>query len=170
MSKSRKEAEIAFVDHETAAAPQKPELRLWLRLLSCVTMIEAEVRSRLRVSFETTLPRFDYLAALDKAREPLTMGDLSKRLMVSNGNITGVTDRLLEEGLISRYRAEADKRTQYVTLTPRGRAEFRKMAELHERWIAAALADLSETEVQSLMRLLAKTKTSVRRNLNNEEV
>jgi DNA-binding MarR family transcriptional regulator len=158
------------VDHETSAHSDKSDLRAWLRLLSSMTLIETELRSRLRIHFQTTLPRFDFLAALDKAQEPLTMGEISKRSMVSNGNITGVADRLDEEGLITRYRAESDKRTQYVELTAQGQLEFGKMASEHGKWIAAAFADLSEVEVQALMQLLAKVKVSARRNLidNNQ--
>lgn len=158
-----------IIDQETTAHTDKADLRLWLRLLSSVTLIEGEIRSRLRIAFETTLPRFDYMAALYKVDEPLTMGDLSKRLMVSNGNITGVTDRLEEEGLVTRYRSESDKRTQYVALTPAGHKEFARMAAEHERWIEAAFADLSDPDVKALMRLLAKLKGSVRRNLVEQE-
>lgn len=153
------------IDQEAAAHTDKAELRLWLRLLSSATLIENEIRSRLRVTFETTLPRFDFMAALFKVDAPLTMGDLSKRLMVSNGNITGVTDRLEEEGLVTRLRSDLDKRTQHVALTPAGRAEFARMASEHERWVAAAFSDLSDADVKALMRLLAKVKGSVRRNL-----
>lgn len=155
-----------FVDHETAASPtDHRDLRLWLRLLTLTTLVEAEIRGGLRVAFDTTLPRFDLMAALHKATEPLTMGDLSRRLMVSNGNITGVTERLVEEGLVVRTRSQEDKRTQYVELTAAGRAEFERMAASHEQWIAAAFADLSDAEVAKLMELLGKAKASVRRNL-----
>jgi DNA-binding MarR family transcriptional regulator len=164
MSKSGLKME-PFIDRETSAPDGKDDLRLWLRLLSCVTLIENEIRTRLRVSFDTTLPRFDYLAALHKAGGPLTMGDISKRLVVSNGNITAVTDRLLEEGLITRNRAANDRRTQYVELTAKGVETFETMAAQHETWIAAAFADLSDAEMHALMSLLAKTKLSARANM-----
>ncbi|HYE49256.1 MAG TPA: MarR family transcriptional regulator [Azospirillaceae bacterium] len=154
-----------YVDHETAAPAAKRDLRLWLRMLTCVTMIETEIRTNLRVAFDTTLPRFDYMAALHKAGGPLTMGELSRRLMVSNGNITAVTDRLEEEGLVARFRSPEDKRTQFVELTRDGSALFRRMAKDHEAWISSAFADLDEAEVEQLMELLARTKASVRRNL-----
>lgn len=155
-----------FVDHETAAAAtDHRDLRLWLRLLTLTTLVESEIRGGLRVAFDTTLPRFDFMAALHKADGPLTMGDLSRRLMVSNGNITGVAERLVEEGMVIRTRSAEDKRTQYVELTPTGRAEFARMAARHEQWVAAAFADLSDAEVAKLMELLGKAKASVRRNL-----
>jgi len=153
------------IDHETAAPAAKRDLRLWLRLLTCVSLIETEIRTRLRVGFDTTLPRFDFLAALHKAPEPLSMGELSRRLMVSNGNITGVAERLVGEGLVRRFRSPDDRRTQYVELTPAGRTEFERMAREHEGWVAQAFADLSDREADRLMELLAKAKLSVRRNL-----
>ncbi len=155
-----------FIDHETAASPtDHRDLRLWLRLLTLTTLVESEIRGGLRVAFDTTLPRFDLMAALHKTKAPLTMGDLSRRLMVSNGNITGVTERLVEEGLVVRTRSKEDKRTQYVELTAAGRTEFERMAARHEQWIAAAFADLSDAEATKLMELLGKAKASVRRNL-----
>ena len=155
-----------FVDHETAAAStDHRDLRLWLRLLTCTTLVETEIRANLRIAFDTTLPRFDFMAALHKADGPLTMGDLSRRMMVSNGNVTGVTERLAAEGLVHRFRSAEDKRTQYVELTREGRAYFEQMAALHEQWVSSAFADLSDGEVEVLMGLLARVKSSVRRNL-----
>jgi DNA-binding MarR family transcriptional regulator len=150
-------------DYETAADRHGPELRLWLRLLTCTTMIEGEVRARLRETFDVTLPRFDLMAALDRAPEGLTMGELSRRLMVSNGNVTGVTDRLVAEGLVSRHVDPCDRRSAVVRLTPSGRIAFRTMASAHQDWIADLFAGLSRDEVAQLMDLLAKTKSSLRR-------
>lgn len=157
------------VDYETASDVSKPELRLWLRLLTCTAMIEGEVRTRLRQEFAVTLPRFDLMAALDKAPGGLTMGELSRRLMVSNGNVTGVTERLVAEGLVTRLPAPGDRRTQYVKLTEAGRRAFHAMAEAHERWIAAMFHDLDRDEIAELMRLLGKAKRSVRITLDREE-
>ncbi|HYC02226.1 MAG TPA: MarR family transcriptional regulator [Azospirillaceae bacterium] len=155
-----------YIDHETAARPgDHRDLRLWLRLLSLTTLVENEVRGNLRVAFDTTLPRFDFLAALHKANGALTMGDLSRRLMVSNGNVTGLAERLVEEGLVLRSRAKEDKRTQLVALTPKGRQEFERMAARHEEWIAAAFAGLSDRDAATLMDLLGRAKDSVRRSL-----
>ncbi|MEE8271567.1 MAG: MarR family transcriptional regulator [Alphaproteobacteria bacterium] len=144
-----------------AAADGKPELRLWLRLLTCSNMIEAEVRARLRRDFAVTLPRFDLLAQLDRTPQGLTMGALSRRLMVTNGNVTGVVERLAAERLISRTPAPNDRRTQLVRLTPAGRKAFRTMAAAHERWIAGIFGDLSRAEIAALMDLLGRAKQSV---------
>lgn len=161
--------DTAFIDPETAApAETHRDLRLWLRLLTLTNLMEAEIRNGLRLAFDTTLPRFDLLAALHKAGTPLTMGELSRRLMVSNGNTTGLAERLEEEGLVERTRPPGDKRTQYVALTPAGQSLFATMAARHEQWVAAAFADLNDAEAAQLMDLLAKAKTSVRRHMTTQ--
>ncbi len=113
----------------------KTELRLWLRLLTCTTLIENEVRRRLRDNFDITLPRFDLLAQLDRAPNGMTLGELSQRMMVSNGNITGLVDRLVEQGLIRRRPLPNDRRVQIVSLTPEGQREFRAMARVNADWV-----------------------------------
>jgi DNA-binding MarR family transcriptional regulator len=109
----------------------KTELRLWLRLLTCTTLIENEVRRRLRDNFDITLPRFDLLAQLDRAPNGMTLGELSQRMMVSNGNVTGLAERLVERGLLDRRAAPNDRRAQIVSLTAEGRRVFRTMARTH---------------------------------------
>jgi DNA-binding MarR family transcriptional regulator len=139
------------------------ELRLWLRLLTCTTLIEGEVRSRLRERFDVTLPRFDLMAQLDKAADGMTLSDVSKRMMVSNGNVTGLVERLVNSGHLDRRTSESDRRVQVIRLTKIGRAEFRKMAAEHETWIADMFSELTPKEARELMRLLAKTKGSARK-------
>jgi DNA-binding MarR family transcriptional regulator len=155
------------LDAETKAA-ERPhdhhdELRLWLRLLTCATLIEGEVRRRLRESFDVTLPRFDLMAQLDKTPDGMTLGELSSRMMVSNGNVTGLVERLVTDGLIARKPAPNDRRAQIVRLTPAGRRAFRAMARAHEGWISEIFADLRPSEVSALMGLLAKAKRSAAR-------
>ena len=160
---------------ETAAVPldaetkvvERPgdhqaELRLWLRLLTCTTLIEGEVRRRLRDSFEVTLPRFDLMAQLDKTPGGMTLGQLSSRMMVSNGNVTGLAERLVAQGLLDRKPSPSDRRAQIVSLTAEGRRAFRAMARAHENWIAEIFAGLTAVEIDELMRLMAKTKASAR--------
>ena len=119
------------------------EIRLWLRLLTCTTLIEGEVRGRLRERFDVTLPRFDLMAQLDKVPDGMTLSDVSKRMMVSNGNVTGLVERLVESGHLDRWTSESDRRVQMIRLTKAGRAEFRKMAAEHELWIADIFSDLA---------------------------
>ena len=138
------------------------ELRLWLRLLTCTTLIEGEVRRRLRDNFEVTLPRFDLMAQLDKTPGGMTLGQLSSRMMVSNGNVTGLVDRLVETGHIDRRTSIYDGRVKVIRLTKVGRAEFRKMATAHKKWVAEIFSDLEAKDVRELMRLLDKTKISAR--------
>jgi DNA-binding MarR family transcriptional regulator len=155
------------LDAETKVAERphdhKDELRLWLRLFTCKELIESEVRRRLRASFDVTLPRFDLMAQLDRAPKGMTLGELSQRMMVSNGNVTGLVERLLEQGIIDRRPSDKDRRAQIVTLTPEGRRFFRAMARANANWIGEMLAELSQTDIETLLRLLAKTKTSARR-------
>jgi DNA-binding MarR family transcriptional regulator len=155
------------LDAETKAIERpgdhKNELRLWLRLLSCTALIENEIRRRLRDNFDITLPRFDLMAQLDKSPGGMKLGELSQRLMVSNGNITGLVDRLLAQGLLDRQPAPNDRRAQLVRLTAEGRRSFRAMASAHESWIAEIFRDLTAAERDVLMRLLAKAKAAARR-------
>ena len=155
------------LDSETKAheMPEhhRDELRLWLRLLTCTTLIEGEVRRRLRDRFGVTLPRFDLMAQLDKASEGMTLSDLSRRMMVSNGNLTALVERLVASGHLDRRTSDLDRRAQVISLTPLGRAEFRAMAAEHEIWIADLFADLTKKDHEDLMRLLGKTKLSARR-------
>jgi DNA-binding MarR family transcriptional regulator len=159
---------IMILDSETKAVelPEDHgnELRLWLRLLTCTTLIEGEVRSRLRERFDVTLPRFDLMAQLDKVPDGMTLSDVSKRMMVSNGNVTGLVERLVESGHLDRRTSDTDRRVQVIRLTKIGRAEFRKMAAEHEAWIADIFMDLAPKDVRELMRLLAKTKGSAQKS------
>jgi len=146
-----------------AAAHSKESLRTWLRLLSCETVIEQELRSLLRKKFSVTLPQFDVLSELERAGSPLTMSQLSQELMVSNGNVTGVIDRLEKSGFVSRSRAEHDRRIQYIDLTAAGRSQFNQMARQHERWLAEMLSDLSPAEMRQLQELLLKARQAADR-------
>ena len=138
----------------TAHSAGKEKLRLWIRLLRTSRTIEAELRDRLSKEFDTTLPRFDVLAALYRAPDGMLMSDLSRFLLVSNGNVTGIVDRLVSEGLISRARRDGDRRTSIVRLTPRGRESFQAMAAAHERWVGELLADVSKSDAQRLASML----------------
>ena len=111
--------------------------------MTCTTLIEGEVRSRLRERFDVTLPRFDLMAQLDKVPEGMTLSDVSKRMMVSNGNVTGLVERLVESGHLDRRTSANDRRVQVIRLTKVGRAEFRKMAAEHDNWSGDIFAGLS---------------------------
>jgi DNA-binding MarR family transcriptional regulator len=145
-------------DHDT-----KRRLRLWLRLYAATSVIEREMRRFLRTRFATTLPRFDLMAALERAPEGLSMGDLSKRLMVTGGNVTAVVAGLERDRLVVRRSSVADRRTSYVALTERGRALFAAMAREHEQWIDRLLADVPEDEIDRLAELLANLKHGAER-------
>ena len=144
-----------------APEDHKAELRLWLRLLSSTNLISTEVRRRLRTQFDVTLPRFDLLAQLDREKEGLRLGELSKRMMVTNGNVTGLVERLMKEGLIRRESVDGDRRVGLVTLTRAGRAAFSRMAAAHELWLAELFAGLAPADIDLLMKGLAAVKRSV---------
>lgn len=137
------------------------ELRLWLRMLATTNMIEAEIRRRLRERFDVTLPRFDLMAQLDKAPDGLSLGEVSRRMMVSNGNVTGLVERLAEDGLVERRASDTDRRSTYVRLTPAGRAAFATMAGEHGDWIGELFADLSTADIETLLKHLGQAKASV---------
>ena len=139
-------------DHEREA------LRLWLRLLSCTMQIENEISARLRREFATTLPRFDLMAQLARFPAGLTMSDLSQRLMVTGGNVTGVTDTLERQGFVERITQPSDRRSRVVRLTPNGQAVFARMAAVHADWVEELLGGLAEPERQELYRLLGQLK------------
>lgn len=145
-----------------AASRSKQSLRLWLRLLSCESIIEQHIRTRLRETFEITLPQFDVLAELEHVGEPLTMTELSKKLMVSNGNVTGVIDRLVRVGMVRRTPSKEDRRVQLIDLTTQGQAYFKEMAEQHEQWIAELFESLPASEISQLTDILSRTHEALK--------
>ena len=148
------------MDMEARAHSEHPdELRLWLRLLTCTQLVEKQVRTALREQFDTTLPRFDLMAQLECAPDGLRMNELSRRLMVTGGNVTGITDQLVTEGLVERIDVAGDRRAYRVRLTPKGRAAFADMAQAHEALIVEAFAGLDAPEIAQLHQLLGKVKT-----------
>jgi DNA-binding MarR family transcriptional regulator len=149
----------AIVRHEPAG--HKIELRLWLRVLSCANMISDEIRRRLRADFDVTLPRFDLLAQLRREPDGLRLGELSKRMMVTNGNITGLVDRLVEEGLVSREPVPEDRRAAVVRMTALGEDTFNRMAAAHEAWLGDLFGDVPPRLLEELLGDLEVLKTSV---------
>ncbi len=133
-------------------------LRLWLRMLACTNLIEGVVRERLKGEFAITLPRFDLMAQLQRSSAGLSMGELSQRLMVTGGNITGIVAALESEGLIDRAPDPADRRINRVRLTAAGEASFEHMAKAHEKWIINLYAGLSAQEQADLSELLGRLK------------
>ena len=145
------ESRVTLDDHQA--------LKIWLRLLSCSSRVEGVVRQRLRRDFATTLPRFDLLAQLERHPDGLAMRELSERLMVTGGNITGITDQLETEGLVVRAAHASDRRSFSVKLTPAGRRQFKRMASTHEQWIVELLAGWTADEQAQVYGLLAGLKS-----------
>lgn len=180
MTVDRQEVELerstqsnAFWSSEPTAIDDIPgkhgdELRLWLRLLTCSTLIEKEVRRRLRHELEFTLPRFDLLAQLDKAQHGLILGELSRRMMVSAGNLTALVERLVESGHVTRTPLSTDRRAYVIALTPLGRESFRKMADRHGGWISSLFAGISAEESAVLIEHLGILKRSVQKKLETD--
>jgi DNA-binding MarR family transcriptional regulator len=155
-------ANHVVLDLETRAQKGDHQaLRLWLRLLSCTVRIENKIRLRLRREFNTTLPRFDLMAQLERSASGLRMSEISKRLMVSGGNVTGITDQLEREGLVTRTACPGDRRAVSVKLTETGLKRFREMAAHHEMWIIELLGGLSRDEKETVINELWKVKTHI---------
>jgi DNA-binding MarR family transcriptional regulator len=156
-------------DAETklAEAPvvAKADLRLWLRLFTCTSLIEREIRRRLRKQFSETLPRFDLMAQLDRVEHGMTLGEVSKRMMVSAGNVTSLVERMVRAGYVERRTAPHDRRSQLIRLTRNGRHAFGVMAAAHQVWIGELLGELGERDMAAAMDELAKLKRSVTRAL-----
>jgi DNA-binding MarR family transcriptional regulator len=133
-------------------------VRLWLRMLSCTNRIENLVRQKMLASFQTTLPRFDLMAQLERARHGLKMSELSQRMMVTGGNVTGITDGLEKEGLVVREVDPSDRRVFRVRLTSEGQRQFRRMAAEHEQWIIALLEAMPGRQKEALVELLGDLK------------
>jgi len=151
------------MDMEARAHSEHPDaLRLWLRLLTCTQLVEKQVRSQLRERFDTTLPRFDLMAQLERAPDGLKMNEVSRRMMVTGGNVTGITDQLVAEGLVDRVDVAGDRRAYRVCLTAKGRRLFNEMAGQHEQWIVDAFSSLSDKDVATLHKLLGKVKDHAR--------
>lgn len=151
--------------HEArAGSGDHAALKLWLRLLACATQIESEIRRRLRAQFGVTLARFDYMAQLYRYKDGLKMRELSRYLMVTGGNVTGLTDDLERDGLVAREASPSDRRAWILRLTPKGRRGFEAMAQEHERWILELLGGLDERTVQQLYTQLGALRVQLVHN------
>lgn len=151
------------LDAETRAAGEDHgAIRLWLRMLATNRLVETRTRRLLLERYGTTLPRFDLMAQLERFPGGLRMSELSKRMMVTGGNVTGITDLLEREGLVERVADPGDRRAWLVRLTRAGRRAFAAMAAGHERWIVEAFAPLSAREMAAMAALLARLKAHVR--------
>ena len=143
-----------------AHADHHASLRLWLRLLSATTRVEDTIRQRLREQFGITLPRFDLMAQLEREPEGLAMGEVSRRMMVTGGNVTNIVDQLEREQLVQRLPVPGDRRSYRLTLTDAGRSAFTTMAQAHEGWVRELLSPLSSKEQSQLATLLGTLKTA----------
>jgi DNA-binding MarR family transcriptional regulator len=132
----------------------RQHLRLWLKLLKTTGTMETLLRNRLKAECDTTLPRFDVMAALDHHPDGLRMSELSSFLMVSNGNVTGIANRLVEEGLVARQTDAEDGRVQILVLTPTGKTQFQAMANKHAGWVDDILGPLKDDDIKQTMALL----------------
>jgi DNA-binding MarR family transcriptional regulator len=148
----------------SAGADSHMGLRLWLRMLTTTNLIQAELRKRLRLEFGSTLPRFDLMAQLERNPGGLKMNELSRRLMVTGGNVTGITDQLEKEGLVAREVDPQDRRSITVRLTPAGSALFDRMATAHERWVVELLGGLGLGEKSALHEKLGALKQHLLEN------
>ncbi|MEQ8331901.1 MarR family transcriptional regulator [Nisaea sp.] len=141
-----------------AAETRKTRLRLWLNLLRTTRSVENALREEMRLSYDQTLPRFEILATLERSENGLRMSALSEQLLVSNGNVTGIVERLVQDGLVERLPVPGDKRATLVRLTHKGEAVFAEMADVHERWVNDLLGSVAPENAQSLIDVLTKVR------------
>lgn len=153
----------------TIADSTRFSLRLWLRLLTCNQLIENEIRGQLRKSFDITLPRFDVMAQLYRYPDGLRMGEISKLLMVTGGNITGIIDQLEQEMLVQRMVDSADRRVTIAKLTPKGIGYFEEIADIHHGWIDNLLDGIDAQSQAELYALLEKLQHSLEEKLNQDD-
>ena len=156
-------------DKHGGSVAGRMDVRLWLRLLSCSTVVEKRLRRGFAEQFETTLPRFDVMAALDRHRDGMTMGELSRALLVSNGNVTALVRQLETNRFVSIEAAPGDRRTQVVTLTTAGIAHFADLATAHHRWIGEMFAGVGEEQQKALFDLLGDVKASIGAQIGGKE-
>jgi DNA-binding MarR family transcriptional regulator len=135
---------------ERREADSKARLRLWIRLLRTSRLIEGVARERLKTQFNATLPRFDVMAALYRQQDGMLMSEISRFLMVSNGNVTGIVDRLVSDGFVVRSQRNGDRRTSFINLTRKGRTAFEDMAAAHESWVDELLGSISVRDAEQL--------------------
>ena len=140
----------AAAHKDNGTIERKARLRLWIRLLRASRFIEGVTRERFKVQFNMTLPRFDVMAALYREPDGMLMSEIARFLIVSNGNVTGIVDRLVAEGFVARSQRNGDRRTSFITLTRRGRAAFAAMATAHEHWINELLSGVSARDAEQL--------------------
>lgn len=154
-------------DREAVAGPAAgPEVRLWLRLGMVHALLDSHLRARLRQEHAVTPARYHAMSLLDTCRDGMTMGEMSRRLMVSNGNITALVERLVRDGMATRTPLANDRRTHVVRLTPAGREAVQVMERSHADWLAAAMGALGQDEVTALLALLDRLKRSVRQGID----
>ena len=150
-----------MTDTKTALSPKtdplsKRRLKMWIRLLGVTRVAESHLREFLRVHHATTLPRFDVMAALYRRQSGVTMSELSRMLLVSNGNATTVVDRLELDGLVRRTQSNADRRTVFVALTPAGMTQFEVLATEHENELTRVFTNVSEADLDTLTDILKR--------------
>lgn len=168
MANDRERTNDEHLGHEARAqGDDHLDVKVWLRLLACSTEIEQYIRQRLRARFGTTLPRFDYLAQLERHPDGLRMNALSRYLMVTGGNVTGLTDQLVKDGLVERLDDLEDRRSYRVTLTPQGRADFARMAAEHEQWLTELFGGLPGADKDALYHQLGHLRQHLNATLRN---
>jgi len=152
---------VALREKHDGALAGRTDVRVWLRLLSCSTVIEKRLRRRFVAQFDTTLPRFDVMATLERHPDGVTMSELSRAILVSNGNVTALVRQLESDGFAASRPAPGDRRSSIVMLTEQGRTHFARLAEAHHKWINRMFAGMSRDEKTALYGLLATLKTSI---------
>jgi DNA-binding MarR family transcriptional regulator len=145
--------------------PQTPEpskddaVRAWVRILAVQKRGLSAIRDDL--DGEITLPRFDLLSNLVRS-DGQTLASLSRSMLVTAGNLTGLVDRAARDGLVERRADPADRRAWRVHLTPKGLRAFRDAERRHATRVAKLFDGLTRSELTTLLRLLDKVRAAFR--------
>jgi MarR family 2-MHQ and catechol resistance regulon transcriptional repressor len=134
-------------------------LGMWVKLVRATATFGKFSGDNIR-SFGLTEPQFGVLECLGHLG-PLTLGEISRKQLVSGGNITCVIDNLEKEGLVERQHSLKDRRTIVARLTSKGKKMFDDIFTQHARRIAEIAAVLNESEQQQLSILLKKLGTEL---------
>lgn len=142
--------------------PEKLAAGLWIRLAKCYGLVLREVRA-----FENgsgvTLPQFDALAQLLRHPAGMTAGALSRALLVTAGNVTGIVSRLAARGLVTREALPHDRRAALVRLTPAGRRLAQAHVARHERRLRKIFSVLPAIDQARIRKSLERLRRSLER-------
>lgn len=129
---------------------QKAETRFWLQILNVHHLIYNDLNARLINESGLSIAKFDVLAQLYRFPEGISMGALSKKLKVTNGNVSGLVTRLEADGYVRRSVEPNDRRSFRASITPVGKAVFEKAMAKHQTEIGRKLSRIPLEAIEAM--------------------